>query len=173
MLYTCQCYFHCLNLSHILLPPTSSTHLFSTSMSLFLSCKNVHHFSRFHIHALMYDICFSLSDWLHSVWQTRGPSTSLQMTQFHSLLWLSNIHYMYVPHHLYSFICWWTFRSLHVLAILNSGDMNIEVHEKNLKLSFMLNVYKVKDCGTEEKIIFSKISDLWGGTLPIIKNWYI
>ena len=48
-------------------------------------------FSRFHIYALIYDICFSLSDLLHSVWQSVDPSTSQQMTQFHSFLWLSNI----------------------------------------------------------------------------------
>ena len=48
-------------------------------------------YSRFHIYALIYDICFSLSDLLHSVWQSLGSSTSLQMTQFHSFLWLSNI----------------------------------------------------------------------------------
>ena len=34
--------------------------------------------------ALVYDICFSLSDLLHSVWQILGSSTSLQLTQFHS-----------------------------------------------------------------------------------------
>ena len=46
-----------------------STCLFSTSTSLFLPCKQVHlyHFSRFHIYTLTYDICFSLSDLLHSV----------------------------------------------------------------------------------------------------------
>ena len=73
--------------------PLVSILLFSTSVSLFLPCKPVHlyHFSRFHIYALIYDICFSLSDWLHSVWPSLGPSTSLQMTQFHSFLWLSNI----------------------------------------------------------------------------------
>ena len=37
---------------------------------------------------LIFDIC--LSDLLQSVWQILGPSTSLQMTQFHSFLWLSN-----------------------------------------------------------------------------------
>ena len=74
-------------------PPLVSIHLFSTSVSLFLPCKEVHlyHFSRFHIYVLIYDICFSLSDLLHSVWQSLDPSTSLQMTQFHSFLWLSNI----------------------------------------------------------------------------------
>ena len=60
--------------------------LFSTSVSLFLPCKvHLYHFLRFHIYALIYDICFSLSDLLHSVWQSLGPSTSLQMTQSRSL----------------------------------------------------------------------------------------
>ena len=31
------------------------------------------------------------SFWLHSVWQSLGPSTSLQMVRFHSFLWPSNI----------------------------------------------------------------------------------
>lgn len=49
---------------------------------------------------------------------------------------------------------------LHVLAISNSADnQNIEGHVKNLKLSFMPNVYKVNDRGAEGKIIFSKISE--------------
>ena len=48
-------------------------------------------FSRFHVYELIYNICFSLSDLLHSVWQTLGSYTSLQVTQFHSFLWLSNI----------------------------------------------------------------------------------
>ena len=51
-------------------PPLVSIRLFSTSVSLFLPCKLVHlyHFSKFHIYALIYDICFSLSDLLHLVW---------------------------------------------------------------------------------------------------------
>ena len=73
--------------------PLVSICLFSTSVSLFLPCKPVHlyHFFRFHIYVLIYNICFSLSDLLHLVWQSLGPSTSLQMTQFHFFLWLSNI----------------------------------------------------------------------------------
>ena len=51
------------------LPPLVFIRLFSTSVSQFLPCKLVHlyHFSRFHMYALIYDICFSLSDLLHSV----------------------------------------------------------------------------------------------------------
>ena len=29
-----------------------------------------------------------ISDLVHSIWQTLGPSTSLQITQFHFFLWL-------------------------------------------------------------------------------------
>ena len=39
-------------------------------------------FFRFHIYALIYNTFFSLSDLLHSAWQSLGPSMSLQMTQF-------------------------------------------------------------------------------------------
>ena len=39
---------------------------------------------------LMYNINFSLSALLHPIWHSIGPSTSLQMTQFWSFLWLCN-----------------------------------------------------------------------------------
>ena len=39
-------------------------------------------FFRFHIYSLAYGIRFSLSDLLLSVWQSLGPSTSLQINQF-------------------------------------------------------------------------------------------
>ena len=93
--------------------PLVSIRLFSTSMSLFLPCKLVHlyHFSGFHIYALMYDIWFSLSDLLNSVWQSLGPSTSLQMTQFSSFYTWVIFHCIYVPHIclLYPFVSFWTF----------------------------------------------------------------
>ena len=56
------------------LPPLVSIRLFLTSVSLFLPCKPVHlyHFSRFHIYALIYDICFSLSDLLHCMTVSRS-----------------------------------------------------------------------------------------------------
>jgi len=49
--------------------PTISISPFSTSVSPFLPHKYVHqyHFSRFHIYVLIYDICFSLPDLVHSV----------------------------------------------------------------------------------------------------------
>ena len=64
--------------------PLVSIRLFSKSVSQFLLCKSDHlyRFSRFHICVLVCDICFSLSDLLHSVRQPLGPSVTLQMTQF-------------------------------------------------------------------------------------------
>ena len=48
---------------------------FRTSFCLFVCL-----FLRFHIYVLAYGICFSLSDLLHSLWQSLGSSTSLQIT---------------------------------------------------------------------------------------------
>ena len=76
--------------SQFITPPPPPCHF--PPLSQLLPCKPVHlyHFSRFHIYALIYDICFSLSDLLHSVWHSLDPFMSLQMTQFCSFLWLSN-----------------------------------------------------------------------------------
>ena len=68
----CKCQSQFSNSSYPPFLPPVSTRLFSASVSLFLLCKYAHlyHFSRFHIYALIYDICFSLSDLLHSVGQS-------------------------------------------------------------------------------------------------------
>ena len=77
------------------LPPPVSSSPFSMSTSIpalpLGSSVPLFFFFRFHIYVLAYSICFSLSDLLHSVWQTLGPSTSQQITQFCFFLWLSNI----------------------------------------------------------------------------------
>ena len=67
----------------------------SLCLSLSLLCEQVHlyHSSRFHIYALVYDICFALPDFLHSVGQSLGLSMSLQTAVFCSFLWLSDIPY--------------------------------------------------------------------------------
>ena len=62
----------------------------------------------FHIYVWAYSICFSLSDLLHSVWQNLSPSTSLQQTQFSFFYDWVIFHCIYVPQHLYPFICQWT-----------------------------------------------------------------
>ena len=73
-------------------PPLVTINLFSTSVSLFLLCRYFHlyHFSKFTC-KWYYIIFVFLSYLLHSVWQSLGLSMSLQMTQFHSFIWLSDI----------------------------------------------------------------------------------
>ena len=100
---------------------------------------------------LSYGICFSLSDLLHSVGQTLGLSTSLQITQFH---FFYGQYYMGILYGKYSishiiFHMWQVFfihssvdghlGCFHVLAIVNSAAMNIVVHD-SLKYGF-LRVY--------------------------------
>ena len=48
-----------------------------------------YHFLKFHlIKEISDDTCLSLSDLLHSAWQSVGPSMSPQMALFHSFFWL-------------------------------------------------------------------------------------
>ena len=75
-------------------PPSPSPPLWPHVRSLhpcLYSCPANRFICTIFFNVLIYDICFSLSDLLHSVWQTQGPSTSPQMTQFCSFLWLSSI----------------------------------------------------------------------------------
>ena len=91
IVYTCQ--FQSPNLLPLPFLPLVSICLFSMPVSLFLLCKQVHLYlsSRFHIQASIYNIYFSLSDILHSVQQSLGPSMYLQRAQLCAFLWLSNI----------------------------------------------------------------------------------
>ena len=76
-----------------------------------LQIGSLYHFSRFHISALIYDICFSLSDFTmcnrfyvhppHYNWLTFIP-----------LYGWAIFHCIYVPQLLYPFIGWWTSRLL-------------------------------------------------------------
>ena len=56
---------------------------------------------------------------LHSVLQSLGPSMLLKMALFCSFnVWVI-LNCIYVPHLLYPFLCWWTFRLLPCLGYCN------------------------------------------------------
>ena len=97
--------------------PTVSTSLFSTSASPVLPCKQILpcYLSRLHIYALIYNIYFSLSGLLHSVHQALGSSTSLELTQMSSFLWLSNIPFN---------VCTMIYLSIHLLIDTQVASMS-------------------------------------------------
>ena len=88
----------------------------SLHLCLFLPCKPVHlyHFSRFHIYALIYNICFSLSD-LTSLCVTDSRSIHVSTNDPISFLFMAeyySIVYMYHIFFIHSFVCRWAFRWL-------------------------------------------------------------
>ena len=120
-------------------PPSPSSSMSTSpyymSVSLFLLCKKAHQyhfFSRFHnmfyiCIALIYNMWFSLSDLLRAVWHTLSSSTSLQIIQFHSFLWLGNIPLYICILSSLSIHLSMTFRLLHIQALVNSSEMNTGV----------------------------------------------
>ena len=116
-----------------------STSVFSTSVSLFLPCKQAHqyHFSKLCMYMLIYDICF-LSFRLTSLCITGSRFAHLSLTDSNLLiLRLSNIslyiymYYIFFHPHVYGHLGYF-----HVLAIVNSAAMNIGAH-----VSFWITVF--------------------------------
>ena len=96
----------------------------STPPSSLGNCKFVHKFicTFFWIPHIRNIIHLFFSSWLSlvSLWQSVGPSMSLQIALFHSFLWLRNIPLSICTCLLYPFPCRWTFSCFHGLAIVNS-----------------------------------------------------
>ena len=69
--------------------PSLRLRLYSCPANRFIGYQ----FSRFHIYALKYSVCFPLSELLHSLGQTLGSSTTLQMTQLRSSLCINPVHF--------------------------------------------------------------------------------
>ena len=118
---------------------------------------------------MWHDIGLSLSNLLHSIWQTPGPPTSLQMTNCVPFYGWVIFHCMWVcvcvcvcVYHIF-FIHSSVVRYLgcfHVLAILNSAAMNTGVH-----VSFSIMVFSgyMLNSGTDESYdssIFSFLRNL-------------
>ena len=107
--------------------PLATVNLFSKSVSLFLFCKQVHlyHFFLVSIHKGCH---FSISAWLHSIWQSLGPFILLWITSFNYFKdWLL-FHWIHVLHLTEFFIHWWAFRLFPCLKYYKPAAMNIGVH---------------------------------------------
>ena len=74
------------------------------------------------------DICLSLLDLLYSVWRSLAPSMFLQKAFCPSVLQLSNIPLYVCTVSASSILLLMDTGCFHVLAIVNSALMNLEVH---------------------------------------------
>ena len=89
--------------SNLSLPPPCplvTVNLFSTSVTLFRFGRFIAFFQILHISNIIY---LSLYDLLYSVWESLGPSVSLQMALFSSFYSWVIFLCIYVPHLLYPF----------------------------------------------------------------------
>ena len=142
VVYTCQSQSP--NSSHPTFPALVSIRLFSMSVSLFLLCKQAHlyHFSRFHIYALIHNICFSLSDLARTWKQPKCPSTDE---------WIKKMWYIYTMEYysaikrneVGSFVETWM--NMHLLTLVGitklaetrtSAQRNIKEHQFTVTVHF-------------------------------------
>ena len=75
-------------------PPRATTSLFSM---IFFSLERLLYI-RYQIWVISYDICISLFDLFHSVWESLVPSMLLQMAWFCSFYGWVVFHCVYIPH---------------------------------------------------------------------------
>ena len=101
-----------------------------------------------------HDICLSLSDFLHLVWQSLVLSMLLQMALFHYFLWLSKVSlYLCTTPSLSITSIRGHFGCFRILAIMNSAAVNIGVH-----VSFWITV--LCRTGIAANSIFSSLRNL-------------
>ena len=107
-------------------PASHSSHPLLPCMSVLYVCISIPalaigssgHSPRFHVRMLIYYICFSLSGFI--LYDCLYPSTSLQMTQFCSCLWLSNIPlYLCVTSFFFSIV-------KHLISFLSQAPLQID-----------------------------------------------
>ena len=128
--------------SQLITPPLLSWCSYVCSLCLWLYFCFVHKivytsFFRFYIYLLIYDICFSISDILLSVWQSLGPSNLHKWPSFVLYYgWIiSYCIYVCVSIYIYIYHIFFIHSSvigylgcLQILTITNSASVNTGVH---------------------------------------------
>ena len=74
---------------------------------------------------MSHNISPCLSDLLHSVWHSLGPSVLLHWPYF---ILSNGWVILYVPHLLHPVLCPWIFRCFRVLAVVKSAAVNTGMH---------------------------------------------
>ena len=106
---------------------------------------------------------FVFSVWLnHTVWQSLGPSVSLQVAFSCSFLWMSNIPlYIHTTASLFihssvdgQLVCF------HALAFVNNGAMSIRVHVTFWIMIFFRYMARSGMAGSYDSSVFSVLRDM-------------
>ena len=111
---------------------------------------------------IAYGICLSLSDLLHSIWESLVASMLLQMSWFCSFYGWVVFHCVYVPDGLKLFICWWTFRLFPCPSIVRSAAVNTEVHVSFWMKALSRYTPKSGTAGSSRSCVFSFLRTLHG-----------
>ena len=104
------------------------------------------------------DICLSLSDLL--IIMSKFYPCCRKCHYFALLYGWVTFRCMYLPH-LYPLFCWWTFRLLPVLAIVNSASVNIRVHVSFWRRDFSGYMPRSETAGSHR----SSILVFWGTSI--------
>ena len=91
---------------------------------------------RLQIDALIHNICFSLSDLIHSVEQALGSSTSLKPTQIHSFFMAESYGIAYMQHIFIHSSLSGRLGCCHVLTVVNSAAV-----DPGARVSFSVMVF--------------------------------
>ena len=146
----------------------NSSHLYTSVLYICISVparqigSSVPFFPRFYIHVLIYDIC-SLSDLVHSVLKALTSSTSLELSQMCSFLWLWVISFNWYKKG--TILLPW--RIVNILVFVDC----VFTRNVNLSLMFMMS------CGWSRGLRtfwFSVSSGLCSGrcsVLPVTAHW--
>ena len=114
----------------------------------------------FDIYMLIYNIYFSLSDLLYSVWQTLGSSHHYKWPNFISFYGWVIFHCIYVLHLLYPSSVNGNLSCFHVLAIVNNVSINTGVHVSFWIVAFSGHMPRSQIAGSYGSLIPSFLRNL-------------